>query len=426
MTPLELQAAIARLWAKKYRTEPAALSSEEFAAVCDLCRALYCKPGTPYHVDKDFDFAQLRTEVRNVFRHAGAPWFEGIAPTPEVASTAIEGAYQRSEQRVTHLVPLDIADDLPATSFGPFEARQYSKAEFSGLVSLAKLARFGPPYVLDVEKLSQFTWLVFREQQPRHKVWRSDTFLDGTNWDEIGRVRQLKRRFSPELELGLFVLTLPAWEDVTVNNYWTWQPFRFPWVYAVSDDPLREPQRAPDPASLTWENRIDANTEELYSVPQQNVLDDVNKLNLPEYLSHLWPKAQSVLGKARVEQGCFNPLIEHYFLRAFEEEGLDQLLWHAAAVDAAVGKNEGSGSTDKLCQRVRKLTDDHVLTGKFAELYDRRSEYIHGRKVKDKNLWQTNLATARKAARIVVNEVLELAHQYPDWTRDDLLNYLDK
>lgn len=387
---------------------------------------MFCKPGTLYYVDNEFDESQLRTEIRNVFRYVGAPWFEGICPSVDAATAALERAYQQTEQQITHLVPLDIADDLPRSSFGPFEIRQFSRAEFSDVVGLARLKRYGAHTVPDVAKLSQFTWLIYRETRARHKPWRSKTFLSEIHLDEVGRVRQLRRRFSPELELGLFVLTLAPWEEIAANTYWTWQPFRFPWVYAISDDPFREPSRSPDPASLTWEDRYDPSTEDVYEAPLRNTLEDVNKLRLQTTLPQFWQKAAPILTKALIEEGCFNPLVEHYFLRAFEEEGLDQLLWHTASVDAAVGKKEGSGSTERLFGRLQKLTGDHALTGKFQELYDRRSEYIHGRKVKDKNLWQVDLATARKVARLVVTGVLELAHDHPTWSRDELLAYLNR
>ena len=415
----ELQAAIARLWSANHKTEECALTSKEFRDLTAVCQKLVAR--TPYEVKADFDASQLRLEIRNLFRTVGAPWFGGITPTSETAISMLAKAYDEDKHSVVQLVPLDIADDLPCCSFGPFEVRNISAAEFSEVVQRARLGRFGPLWTPDVSKLGQFTWFIYRSVQLRYPPTRSATFLDGIQLDEVGRVRHGKRRFEPDLELGMFVLILPPWEDATVHDFWTWQPFKMPWVYKLSSDPLKDPPRAPDPTSLTWEFRIDPNTEEEYEVPMQNTLEPKIDLHLDE-LPQLWTKAEAVLGRARVGNGCFNPLIEHYFLRAFEDEDLDQLLWHVATVDAAIG----DGDKKRLVKRVQRLVQDKKLTDIFADLYDLRSEYIHGRQIDDSNLWQKNLRDARRVARQIVVGVLDLAYANPAWNRKVLLKELAK
>lgn len=416
---LELRAAVARLWSSDIKTEERALASKEFRELTKVCQEMVAQ--TPYEVKGDFDASQLRWEIRNLFRTIGAPWFDGIAPNTETATGALVGAYAEDRHCVTQLVPLDIADDLPPCAFGSFKVRQFSSAEFSQVIQLARLSRFGPLCTPDLTKLSQFTWLMHTSDQSRHVPSRSATFLDGILLDEVGRVRHKKRRFDPGLELGMFVLILPPWEDATVHDFWTWQPFKMPWVYKLSSDPLRDPPRAPDPTSLTWEFRIDPNTEEEYEVPMQNTLEPKIDLHLDE-LPQLWTKAEAVLGRARASNGCFNPLIEHYFLRAFEDEDLDQLLWHVATIDAAIG----DGDKKRLVKRVQRLVQDMKLTDIFADLYDLRSEYIHGRPIDDSNLWQKNLRDARRVARQVVVGVLDLAYANPAWNRKVLLKELAK
>ena len=414
---LELQAAIARLWAADHKTEDSALASKEFLGLFNLCRQLTA--GTRYQVRADFDVTQLQWEIRNLFRTIGAPWFEGVVPTTESATSSLQKAYSDEEHSLVQLVPLDIADELPRFAYGPFEVRDFSTAEFSQIVQLARLSRFGPFATPDVAKLSQFTWLVCRTVQRRYPPTRSATFLNGIQLDEVGRIRHRKRRFDPALESGMFVLILPPWEDATVHEFWTWQPFRMPWVYQLSNDPLREPPRAPDLSTLTWELRVDPGTEDEYEVPLQNTIDSKIDLRLSD-LPLLWEKAELVLAKARSGKGCFNPLVEHYFLRAFEDEGLDQLLWHIATVDAAIG----DGDKKRLVKRVKQLVQDAKSAKLFAELYDLRSEYVHGRPIDDSNLWQTNLREARRIARQVVLGVLQSAYSNPGWSRKNLLRHL--
>jgi hypothetical protein len=208
----------------------------------------------------------------------------------------------------------------------------------------------------------------------------------------------------------MFMLILPAWEDATEHDFWTWQPFRMPWVYQLSDDPLIDPPRVPDPSSLSWEWKIDQGTQEEYEVPLQNTIDPKLDLHLDQ-LKALWHRTQSVLASARTGKGCFNPLVEHYFIRAFEDEDLDQLLWHIATVDAAIG----DGDKKRLVKRVKRLVANADSAVTFSDLYDIRSEYVHGRPIDDSDLWQTTLREARRIARQVVLGVLELAYANAAW-----------
>ena len=173
----ELQAAIARLWSANHKTEECALTSKEFRDLTAVCQKLVAR--TPYEVKADFDASQLRLEIRNLFRTVGAPWFGGITPTSETAISMLAKAYDEDKHSVVQLVPLDIADDLPCCSFGPFEVRNISAAEFSEVVQRARLGRFGPLWTPDVSKLGQFTWFIYRSVQLRYPPTRSATFLDG-------------------------------------------------------------------------------------------------------------------------------------------------------------------------------------------------------------------------------------------------------
>src|SRR5206468_4202734 len=105
-----------------------------------------------------------------------------------------------------------------------------------------------------------------RERRPRALPHRTRNILRDFNLDEIGRVRQRRRRFAAALEQGLFVLTLLPWEEAGGGRFISWQPFSFPWVYSVNDDPFVTPQRAPDALSLSWETKVYGD-DEFFEVP---------------------------------------------------------------------------------------------------------------------------------------------------------------
>jgi len=94
-------------------------------------------------------------------------------------------------------------------------------------------------------------------------------------------------------------------------------------------------------------------------------------------------------------------------------------------VDAAIGKKERN-STKLLKRRIETLLGGKASGDTFDAYFDIRSGYVHGRQLQDPNLWQRDLAGARRLARRVAYETLKLASDNRDWSRADLLQYLDR
>jgi hypothetical protein len=193
-------------------------------------------------------------------------------------------------------------------------------------------------------------------------------------------------------------------------------------MYTVKHHIFAAPQAAPDPDTLTWTTQFTQEGED-FEVPGVIDFDTSTLLDLEATLREHWDRLLCLDTPKWDGTDAFNPLIERFFLRAFGEEDLDQLLWHVTTIDAAVGKQERS-STKAIERRVAKLLSDSAIGKRFTTFYDIRSGYVHGRQLQDPNLWQRDLAGARRLARHVAYETLKLASDNRAWTRDDVLKHL--
>lgn len=420
MSPL--LTAITYLWAGHFSHEDRAYASKEFKNLCDVAADLYCQPGNPFELNDGADVSMHAVDMRNALRNIGAPWNAHLPLAPSAAADAIDNAYSARTCTLTHLIPLDLADELPSVQFGLWRIRSFDSTELGNLIGLARLHRFGPTKVPDVKRLSYFRWAVLEESIPMYSENRWRHLFRG--WDDVGKVRHVRRRFEPAIERGLFVLSLYPWEDHTEGDYVTWQLFRFPWVYTVKHHIFAAPQTAPTANSLTWTTRFTQEGEE-FDDPQRIDFDTQKLGDLERQLGDIWDRFESLARPAWDGDDAFNPLIEHFFLGAFGEDHLDQLLWHVTMIDAAIGMKQW-GSTKAIRRRVETLLGDRASGEAFESYYNIRSAYVHGRQYQDPKLGQRDLAGARRLARRIAYETLKLASDNPNWARLSLLRYLDR
>jgi hypothetical protein len=96
---------------------------------------------------------------------------------------------------------------------------------------------------------------------------------------------------------------------------------------------------------------------------------------------------------------------------------------HMTAIDAAIGMQQ-AGMTKMIGKRLQRLLGYEGASQEFKTLYNLRNAYIHGRS-DDKPLLTSDLVSARRLARRAAEGVLRYAHDYPNATRDDMLDGLD-
>lgn len=81
----------------------------------------------------------------------------------EDAAKGLDAAIRATSAKRIHLVPLDLADDLPSIAFGPAKLGRLTADELRLLVDETTLKRLYPRQDFDAERFSQFHWLVVEE-----------------------------------------------------------------------------------------------------------------------------------------------------------------------------------------------------------------------------------------------------------------------
>jgi hypothetical protein len=102
-----------------------------------------------------------------------------------------------------------------------------------------------------------------------------------------------------------------------------------------------------------------------------------------------------------------------YFMKAFQSDGLEQLLWHITALEALIGE-KGGGVTDRLARRLSAILESTERKRKdiqkqFKELYEFRSDLVHGSILKEK-VRVHHLANARIFTRKTLLWFLHYLH----------------
>ncbi len=131
----------------------------------------------------------------------------------------------------------------------------------------------------------------------------------------------------------------------------------------------------------------------------------------------------------------FETPVKHFLVRAAFSEGMDQIIAHMTAIDAALGlrsdfKQNGKPKTarmapsDRLAKRVEALLADPQAGQDYADLYETRSAYIHGRAI-DALVPSAKRTLARTLARRVTVALIEAANgPAGSLARSDYLNSL--
>ena len=89
----------------------------------------------------------------------------------------------------------------------------------------------------------------------------------------------------------------------------------------------------------------------------------------------------------------FQTPVEHFLLRAFQADGIDEIMAHMTTLEAAIGEegdqrsgmrakpdpHKGLSGTHRLAARIAGLLDEPAAAEAYIRLFDIRSTFVHGR-----------------------------------------------
>ncbi|MDE0554046.1 MAG: hypothetical protein OXI24_07530 [Candidatus Poribacteria bacterium] len=299
-----------------------------------------------------------------------------------------------------------------------------------------KLLRNYPTMPLDADRLSQFHWLVIEEEfelDPRPEA-RATPFMFVDMSQDFGEIEPHLGRFPPAVESAVFFLLLAPWEDWSTMPEVDWRGFRIPWIYTVDDDLFVRPARPPIADSLTLEPWIVENNS-----GEEFELERPSKLRLEDRampaLQHLTDAKWNELQAARATTLFETPIV-HFLVRAFLADGMDEVMAHMTAIEAALGLeadyrrkpktdlHRQMPPTQRVAARLGGVLADAKASKDYRDLFELRSAFVHGRGGIHKVSTPQRLL-ARSLARRAVQALVVRASQSLG-TRDqemaDLLN----
>lgn len=355
----------------------------------------------------------------------------GRAPSSiDNAARALVNAFDATIVQRRYLCPLNRADRLPEMRFGSATVRQYPCVELFALFDETLLARCFPGQPLD-RRLSDFQWLVVEEMAPAPASTgqRAMPFLYESWSRDLGAIDpHAGGHPGPVLE-AFFGLLLAPWEDWHSNEF-DWRTFSVPWIHVATDDIFTRPKPVPSADTLDWEpvtyqgdDGEPIETEQ----PLQLHLRDEATAHLLGFDQDWWASIEA----ARAS-GLFATPIEHFLVRAALSEGMDQIMAHMTAIEAAIGpqsdfSNKGRAPADRMtatarmAKRLGRLLGDPQAESDYAALFEIRSGFVHGRAI-NRSIPSADRDTARRLARRAALALIDAANgQGGQGRRDDFL-----
>lgn len=210
-----------------------------------------------------------------------------------------------------------------------------------------------------------------------------------------------------------------------------------PWIYTLDEDLFVRPVRPPNPDSLTLEPLIveDHWGEEIeLERPSTLPLDDRAKTELQLFTDATWAELQA----ARTTP-LFETPVAHFLVRAFLADGIDEVMAHMTATEAALGlemdhkrklrprpdPHPKPSATERVAARVGAALTDAKAVRDYKDLFELRSAFVHGRAELQK-ISTPQRVLARNLARRVACALVTLAGKSPRPRADVLADLLDQ
>ena len=324
-------------------------------------------------------------------------------------------ALTRTTTTRRYLCPLDLADTLPPLRFGSAQVARFASGELDRLFDGPRMRRYYPRAVFEPRRLAMFQWLVVETTtsiDPRPEA-RAMPFLFESRDTDTGAIDPHRGTFPASVEDALAFLLIAPWEDWSTLPQVDWRGFRIPWVHVVDDDLFVRPTPPPNADSLTIEEWI---AHDHWG--EEEELERPTILPLEDAVSDLeaWSEARWS-GFERARHGpLFETPVMHFLARGFASDGVDEVMAHMTAIEAALGTRYDKApkehkavrtGTGRVSARIAGLLDDVDAALAYRDLFEVRSAFVHGRGGLDP-VSTPQRVQARRLARRVASALADL------------------
>ncbi len=195
------------------------------------------------------------------------------------------------------------------------------------------------------------------------------------------------------------------------------------WIYTVDDDLFVRPPPPPSADSLTlepWIFQDDSGEEVELERPTALRLDDDAQSELALFTDGAWRELETARATS-----LFETPVAHFLVRGFLADGMDEVMAHMTAIEAAVGLEMDhkkrlrpkpdpnktiSSATDRVAARIAAILNNRASVQAYKDLFELRSAFVHGRAGLQK-VSTAQRVMARSLARGVAHGLVSVATQ---------------
>ena len=346
-------------------------------------------------------------------------------------------ALSRRERTVTYIAPIAYVNFVSSgpVDCGSFQLRRFSQVELDSLLRNDVKKVFFPWAYVDTEEVQSFWCASAKQTMPIDPSVIKLTF-------DLG-FKPTFSRYPAPVEEVLRQLALYDWDSVSktktiaiVEGHAVLARPYIPFVISVSDLLTELPDRGPDLTGA--ENGLSVGPV-LFRWAEEGVPFDLDESRTVQFATRMGRLSEMTMRAKRFNPGLVETILG-FLLKALTSYGLEELLWHITAIEAAVGEEVDGGLTKLLRTRVSRILgrtegERKAIRRRFSELYDLRSNLVHGNdEIHDQKVKLTHFLEARRFSRAVVLWTLcYLSHAQHvaesegenALTREDILHVLD-
>ncbi|MEK7995749.1 MAG: hypothetical protein AAB403_18270 [Planctomycetota bacterium] len=367
----------------------------------------------------------VHSEVADYFRLSGLYQEVFAGQPPSFANVAADyvRAFGSESQRVTYLAPVQfVSFAAQSLDCGAFQIRRFPRDEFDALLRNATRRLFYPRAYVDSEQIGDCWYVCVSEEKPRARPGML-TIRFRPEWN----ARAASPEFDRSVLRALQCLSLYHWPAtsgsptgerihvILVAGKALLARPRIPLVIASSDSPIECPEPCPDLSMLGLRGvagpfeyqqeaepqfRFDATQTDQFAAFMRDVSALIAKL---DGVGQKWAFVQKAL---------------EFLWAGFSCEGMEQLLRNVTAIEAVFGEKVQAGLTRLLRDRLSAIlgstqAEQKRVRKRFDDLYDLRSDYIHGNVGQPGAIDPRALVDAREFARAAVLWMIRyLGHVY--------------